>query len=202
MLIWMVRHGETEWNHQSRYQGHTDVPLNEVGIIQSRQAAERLASEPITAVYSSDLTRARTTAEIIAASHGLTVRVKKGLRESNYGKWEGMTFKEIKAVYPGAIERWLDNPQGSRPPDGESLWEVRERALAAVDEIRGENPEDSSLVIVTHGGVIAMLLMTYLKEGPEFLRRFFGRNASISKIEFRGEDVEVLEWSDASHLER
>ncbi|MDH7479594.1 MAG: alpha-ribazole phosphatase [Syntrophomonadaceae bacterium] len=200
MRLWLVRHGETEWNRQARYQGHSDVPLNEEGMRQALKVAERLASEPVEAVYSSDLSRARVTAEIIAARHGAPLYVREVLRESNYGQWEGMSFKEIRERFPGSIERWLDDPEGSRPPGGESLGEVRTRALAAIKEIQARHPEDT-VVVVTHGGVIAMLLMTYLGEDSSFLRRFFGKNASVSLIELEGDRAEVVCWSDASHLE-
>lgn len=199
MRMWLVRHGETEWNREARYQGHSDVPLNEEGIRQALKVAERMVGEPIVAVYSSDLSRARMTAEIIAAPHRAPLYIKPLLREADYGLWEGLPYREIKNRYPGSIERWLDDPEGSRPPQGESLGEVRDRALKAVEEIKAENP-DGTVVVVTHGGVIAMLLMTFLKEDSSFLRRFFGRNASVSLIEVN-EEAEVLCWSDASHLD-
>ena len=103
--ILLVRHGETDWNLERRWQGHIDRPLNDVGRAQARALADRLDSEPFAAVYSSDLARARETAEIVAAAHGLPVHLDPRLREADVGEWSGLTADEIERRYPEGCGR-------------------------------------------------------------------------------------------------
>jgi alpha-ribazole phosphatase len=198
--LFLVRHGETAWNKFYRYQGHTDVPLSEEGFRQAQLVAGRLKAKPLTAVYASDLSRARQTAEIIAAGHGLTVITDPALREVDYGLWEGLTLAEINAKYPGLRDKWLADPENMAVPGGESLGAVRDRAVAFIEKIRPQHP-DGNVVAVTHGGLIAMLLLTYLNEDVNFLRKFFARNTNVSRIDFADSGVKVVYWGDASHLD-
>ena len=200
LKLYLVRHGETAWNQFYRYQGHTDVPLSETGFKQAQLVACRLIAKPLTAVYASDLSRAQQTAEIIAAGHGLTVTADPALREVNYGLWEGLTLAEINAQYPGLRDKWLTDPENMAVPGGESLGAVRDRAVAFIEKIRQQHP-DGTVVIVTHGGLIAMLLLTYLNEDVNFLRKFFARNTNVSRIDFAETEVRVVYWGDASHLD-
>ena len=103
--ILLARHGETDWNSGRRVQGHTDIPLNAAGVEQARALAEQLAGEPLTAVFSSDLSRALDTARAVAAVHGLEVTVDPRLREKNFGTWEGLTDVEIAERFPDASAR-------------------------------------------------------------------------------------------------
>ena len=120
----LVRHGETDWNAEGRLQGHTDTPLNDYGRRQARTLADELAGEPIDAVYSSDLARARETAEIVGGRLGLTVVVDPGLREKNWGSWEGLTPAERERVEYA----------------GESTEDHRERTLRTLRAIAGAAP--------------------------------------------------------------
>ncbi len=143
--ILLARHGETDWNRDLRVQGHSDTPLNELGREQARALAEALAGEPIQAIYASDLSRARETAEIVAASRELEVQLEPALRERNFGSWEGLTREEIDG-------RFGD----SSTHDGETNDEVRERVLAAVHRIVARHPGEEVLV-VSHGGALNSL---------------------------------------------
>jgi broad specificity phosphatase PhoE len=131
----LVRHGETDWNAAGRLQGHTDRPLNEYGRRQARELAERLAGDGIKAVYASDLSRARETAEILGARLGLEVVIDADLREKNWGSWEGLTSDERAGV----------------EFEGESTEDHRERVLRAVQRIVAAHPGDC-VAVVTHGG--------------------------------------------------
>ncbi|HEV7133000.1 MAG TPA: histidine phosphatase family protein [Gaiellaceae bacterium] len=131
----LVRHGETDWNAEGRLQGHTDRPLNDFGRRQAAALAERLAGDPIDAIYASDLSRARETAEILGARLGLPVVLEPGLRERNWGTWEGLTGSERDRV------EYI----------GEAPDEHAERVLAAVRAIAERHPHGRVLV-VTHGG--------------------------------------------------
>lgn len=199
LKVFLIRHGETDWNKDFRYQGHTDVPLSSTGKIQAKQVAQRLKSESLDAVYSSDLSRAYVTAQIIAEEHGLPVTAFPSLREINYGFWEGLTLNEINLQFPGIRDQWLADPGNYRVPGGESLTEVQHRALAVFREIRKQHPE-GTIAVVTHGGVISMLLLTFLGEDSGFLRKFFSKNTSVSLVEFEDSQIRVVFWGDATHL--
>jgi len=133
----LVRHGETDWNAEHRWQGHTDVPLNERGREQARALAEQLAAEPVDAIYASDLSRARATAEVVAERLGLPVTVDPELREIDVGSREGLTGEEV----------------GDREWDGELHEAHAERVLRAVHRIAAAHPTGRVLV-VAHGGCL------------------------------------------------
>jgi broad specificity phosphatase PhoE len=131
----LVRHGETDWNAEGRLQGHTDRPLNETGRRQARELADRLAGERVDAIYASDLSRAKETAEIVGERLGLTVVIDPDLREKNWGNWEGLTGDERVHV----------------EFEGETTEAHRDRIVRAVRRIAERHPEQR-IVIVTHGG--------------------------------------------------
>jgi broad specificity phosphatase PhoE len=137
----LVRHGETEWNRQLRWQGHADPPLNDTGRRQARELAQALAGERVDAVYSSDLRRAAETAEAIATPRGLPVLLDADLREIDVGGREGLTREEVEARFPDG--RW----------DGEPHEAHSERVLAALSRIAAEHP-DGRVVVVGHGGTL------------------------------------------------
>jgi uncharacterized phosphatase len=146
--IILARHGETDWNLERRWQGHSDRPLNETGRAQAEELAEQLAGEPIAAVYSSDLVRAHETARIVAARLGLDVVAVPGLRERQFGSWEGLQDAEVEHRFPGA----------HGPPDGENREEMLRRVLASLEAIAAAHNGDTVLV-VCHGGPIRAALL-------------------------------------------
>ena len=156
--ILLARHGETDWNLGRRVQGHTDIPLNAAGIDQARALAVQLSSEPLTAVFSSDLARALDTATAVAEMHGLEVTVDPRLREKNFGSWEGLTDLEIAERFPDAERgHW---------GDGETTEEVAERVLRVLERIRELHPHGPVLV-VSHGGPLrAALAALAIEHGP------------------------------------
>jgi broad specificity phosphatase PhoE len=143
--ILLARHGETEWNREGRFQGHADPPLNETGCAQARALADQLAATPIDAVYSSDLRRARQTAEVVAARHGVSVTTARGLREIDVGSWSGLTRAEIEQRFPGAADH-----------DGETREAHLARVVATVDRIAHDHPGER-LLVVSHGGSLRAL---------------------------------------------
>jgi broad specificity phosphatase PhoE len=145
----LVRHGETDWNRDRRIQGHTDVPLNASGREQSERLAETLDAGRVDAVYSSDLSRARETATILAARRGLSVQLSSELRERHFGTWEGLTDGI-------ALERFPEARNGSWG-DGETTDEMAVRVLAALRGIAGAHGGET-VVVVTHGGPVRAVL--------------------------------------------
>jgi probable phosphoglycerate mutase len=141
----VVRHGETDWNRDGRYQGHADPPLNDAGREQARELARALADQPLDVAYTSDLRRAAETARIIVAGRGVKLVEDPGLREIDVGSWSGLTRAEIEERFPGADEH-----------DGESRDDHLARVLAAVLKIARRHPGERVL-IVSHGGSIGTL---------------------------------------------
>jgi phosphoserine phosphatase len=153
----LVRHGETDWNRDGRWQGHADAPLNERGREQAHTLADELGGEEVAAVYSSDLARARETAEIIAVRLGQPVAVDRRLREVDVGGWSGLTTDEIEARFPHEVARWRAEDRHHTFDGGESYTIMGERVVAALEEIAANHPDDQVLVVL-HGGPIRAVL--------------------------------------------
>ena len=148
----LVRHGETDWNRDGRFQGHADPPLNERGRRQAHALAEQFAREPIEAVYASDLVRAHETATIIAERLGLDVVVDPELRERDVGEWSGLTLAEIEERFPNQLDQW----RSGHITVGESRESLTDRALTAALRIAAAHP-DGEVLLVAHGGTLRML---------------------------------------------
>jgi broad specificity phosphatase PhoE len=150
--IYLARHGETEWNAQGRWQGHEDTALNERGREQARELATRLADVPFAAVYSSDLSRARETAEIVVSGRDLPIATDPRLREIDVGSWQGLTNAELDG----------------RERDGETLEAFRDRVLAAFRDL-GERHNGENVLVVAHGGCARTIQRHLLGEPLETL---------------------------------
>ncbi len=162
--LFLVRHGETDWNAAGRWQGQTDVPLNPRGREQAREVAARLRTAGLAAVASSDLLRARSTAEIVAAELGLTVNhLDAALRERRFGCFEGLTREEVEARFPEAWARYVADP-GPAPPGGESREELLGRLLPAVASAAARLP--GPVLVVLHGGAMRALLAEHVGDMP------------------------------------
>ncbi len=156
----LIRHPQTDWNAEGRYQGQTDVPLNEVGRAQSREVAAALATTAITAVYASDLRRARELAEAIASAAGVPLHLDPRLREIDQGEWEGLLGKEVRDRWPDLLERRSVDPGGFAPPGGERFTDVRSRVLACVAGGLGAH-EGEPVAIASHGLALAIVRAQY-----------------------------------------
>jgi probable phosphoglycerate mutase len=157
LTLHLVRHGQTEWNRERRIQGSSDVPLNATGLEQAVAAAAELASVPVGAVISSDLVRARQTAEPIAARHGLSVLVEPRLRERHFGRDEGRFDVDLEREYGAErlLELWRD-PDAAFP-DGETIRAHHHRVSRYLDELVATPPADH-IVLVSHGGSVRRAL--------------------------------------------
>ena len=146
----LVRHGETDWNLQQRWQGHSDTPLNDAGREQARRLAAELASAD--ALYSSDLARARETAEILGARLGLEPRLDERLRERGFGRWEGLTMADIEERYADDVRLWRAGT-GPGAQDAEPIEAFAARVRSFLDDIAQRHP-DEEVLVVAHGGTI------------------------------------------------
>jgi broad specificity phosphatase PhoE len=158
--VLLIRHGETDWNAAGRWQGRAPVPLNEVGMEQSRRLGRYLAahSARIDVLYSSDLKRAMQTAAAVAVPQGLTVLPEPGLREVDLGDWQGLTRAEAEAWDGERYAAYLAARGSSPPPNGESWNQVKARARRAFDIVTARHNGSSSVALVSHGGTIGRLI--------------------------------------------
>jgi len=160
VVLW--RHGQTDWNVVNRFQGHSDIDLNEVGIFQAQHAAQILAGMNPTAIISSDLGRARNTAQALSNLTGLPVGIDTDLRETNGGLWEGKTGAENRAEDFQNFIRWIDGDDNPAGTTGERRSEVAERAVRAINKALAD-ATDQLLVVTTHGGTARCVLGSLLQ---------------------------------------
>ncbi len=155
--LWLIRHGQTDWNVEGRWQGQSDVPLNTAGLAQARSLAGELAGKHFDAIYCSDLQRARQTANILSAELNLSVQLDPRLREICQGEWEGKLISEVKQRYVQAFSQRAKDPVSARAPGGESTLEVATRLSQAADDIARAHP-DGKVLVVSHGLALATLV--------------------------------------------
>jgi broad specificity phosphatase PhoE len=195
--IYLIRHGETEWNQAKRYQGQTDIPLTDKGRDQAHRTAERLADVGASFLISSDLIRARDTAVPIGQRLGLQVIICPLWRERDYGRWEGMTRAEIQGLYPEEWQKSREDPLRTALGGGETLAELRERAIKALDWVLTEYPGQRGIV-VSHGGLLRALLAWI--EGRDHPQHTLD-NGGISIIQGSNiTNLELVSVNDVSHL--
>lgn len=199
--VLLVRHGETDWNLQTRLQGHTDIPLNATGRWQAAQLGRVLAGEPLDAVYSSDLVRALHTAAEIACATGAPLRPETELRERRFGCFEGMTYAEIEARWPGDARRWRLREPGFGPEGGENLIDFHARCVGAAERLAARHP-GGSIALVAHGGVLDSLYRAATRVPLDAPRSWRMGNASINRLLHTPSGFSLVGWDDDAHLAR
>ena len=151
MNLYLVRHGETEWNREGRAQGRADIPLNEAGVAQSQALAAEFTSMRIANVMSSSSRRAVLTAEAIAAPHSLDVQPNDGLLELDFGALDGAPLRDMREMFPDFFEHWTRDPATAQFPDGgETLQQLQDRTWAVVDSVAREHEAQDNVIIVSH----------------------------------------------------
>lgn len=195
----LVRHGDTELNSNRRFQGYSDIELNADGYKQAERLRDRLAVERIDTIYSSDLTRALTTAQTIASRHRLEVIPCAELREVNFGKLEGLTYDEIGRLYPEVAKLWVARSRRLRFPGGESLSEFYKRVGKFLGRLKKHTPEQI-ILIVAHSGPLRILLCYLLGIELWHWRHFRLDVTSLSIVETYPEIAVMSLLNDTSHL--
>lgn len=165
----LIRHGETDWNVEGRYQGQADPPLNEKGLVQARQLTEQLQGAQIGVLYTSPLLRAKQTADIVARHLEIPLHVEPRLMEIHQGDWQTRLRAEIESRYPDLFRRWETEPWEVTPPEGEHLSQVQNRVHAAVEEILARHPAEK-VGLVAHRIPIALIKVRYQAMSPEIVR--------------------------------
>ena len=197
----VVRHGETAWNVDTRIQGHLDIPLNATGLWQARQLGDALAGEAISAIYTSDLLRARKTAQAVADATGAALIDEPGLRERAFGSFQGRTFAEVEAEHPEQARRWRQRDPDYAPQGGESLRVLRERVIDTTHRLAARHPGELVL-LVTHGGVLDVLYRAATRQDIQAPRTWQLGNAAINRLLWtHGHGLSLVGWADTQHLE-
>ena len=199
MRMLLLRHAETDWNRERRFQGGRDVPLSATGREQAESAARLLAATPLDAVWSSPLARARDTAAIIAAPHDLAVQEAAAFREMGFGEWEGLTRDEVRERFADAHRTWVETPQEAIWPGAETLAAVRTRALAGLAALRAAH-QGQTICLVTHGITGRLLILEALGLGPDRLWSFHLSSTGISELEFRDDWTTLHRMNSLIHL--
>ena len=184
MQIFLLRHGETRWNREGRCQGSSDIELNETGQRQASAVAAHLSRGRIDAVYSSDLRRARETAEIVGGPHEIAVRIEPDLRELDHGEMEGLTFVEVRERFGGLIEQWRTRPVGVELPGGERLLDVDRRVWSALNRIVETHDDGDTIVVVSHSFPILSALCRISGTPLDQYRTFHLEPCELSRVSF------------------
>lgn len=201
MKLYLIRHGQTDWNIQGKIQGSHDIPLNDTGRSQAARLAKGMDSRPVTKIFSSTLARAVETARMVGDRQKVDIYLVPGLIEVEFGKWEGMTWAEIKEEYPAEYERWSVNPVDVAPPGGETQMEAMKRVAEAMETVMGMTNGREDIAVVSHGATMAYIVAYLMRNHPEE-SEIIVDNASITTVNYNPltEDYMMLEVNDTGHL--
>ncbi len=203
MHILLARHGETPWNRDGRYQGHTDIPLSEVGEVQARALGRRLQPLPIHRAVASPLARARKTAELLMEGREIALGFDDDLKEISHGEWEGKLVGEIEQTHPQLLQSWRSGPPATLPagPNAETLGHVDERAWRALNRACIGLGVDETLLLVAHDAVNRVILCRILGLPIERIWRFRQAPATLNVLSGPSVDeLQIVRLNDADHV--
>jgi broad specificity phosphatase PhoE len=197
--LFIIRHGETDWNRESIFRGIYDIPLNEIGRQQARLAAEALAGEQLNAAYTSPLSRAVETAAIVLESHGLTAVPIDGLMDFNYGDWTGLRDDVVAERWPQERAQWMEEPHALHVPGGDTLDEVFQRAFGAMEAIAVEH-DGHSVALFAHRVVNKLLILGALGLNLDRFPFILQGNCCINHFIRTDEGYLIERLNDTSHI--
>jgi phosphoserine phosphatase len=199
VTLYFVRHGESTWNVEGRFQGQLDAPLSDLGILQARAVAGRIAREgPPAAIVTSPLQRARRTAEIIGECCGISVSVDERLIEICHGQWQGVLETDVVRRWPALYQQWHESPVTVTFPDGESLLQVRARLDSFLKDALALS---SPLLVCTHDVLVRLAVLWALHEPLERFFEWKTENAAITEIEVERSEPRLVRHNDIGHLD-
>jgi len=196
--IFLIRHGETEFNRMGVFRGRFEVELNDVGLQQARETAAALADKGIKFILTSPLKRAVVTAQVISEALGAEYQTDESFNNIDLGDWQGVPKKKVQEDYPEQWKQWTTRPEELVLPGGESVEDVRKRASGRLLEILEADRGDFALV--THRSVIKVLAADMLNVPPPYFWKFYIDNAAFSVFEYNSGDFTLLNWNSNSHL--
>jgi len=196
--IILARHGETEWNVEEVFRGRIDIELNETGLRQAELLAEYLSGVKIDAVYSSPLRRALKTAEMIASYHKLDVEIAPGLVDFDYGEWQSLAHQQVRDRYKELYAEWINSPDRVKMPDGESLNDVRERAMGVVSDVIAKY--EGTVVLVSHRVVNKVLICALLGLDNSHFWNIRQDTCGITTFTYQNGRFILIKHNDTSYL--
>lgn len=197
--LFLIRHGETAWNKQHRFQGSADIPLNGVGLAQAEAVGERMASLALSRIVSSDLKRAYQTAAAVVHHHPtLTIEADTRLREISFGKWEGLTYKQIQETYPDDLLAWQSDIM-TPSTEGEPVEDFYRRIATFADQFEPFQ-KDELVAVCAHGGALQMLLCHLLDLPPSSYWKFRMYNTAVSEVRIHEAGAMLVSFNDTYHL--
>ncbi|HET7874132.1 MAG TPA: histidine phosphatase family protein [Methylomirabilota bacterium] len=199
LRLLLLRHGETDWNQERRFQGWMDTTLSPTGRAQAEAAARMLAAQPLAAVWASPLARALDTARAIAAPHGLPVETDPAFKEMRFGPWEGLTVGEVQARWPEEYRTWVERPHELRLGGAETVEEVRRRVLDGLDGLRGRH-QGQTVCLVAHGVSSRILILEALGLPLERAWAVQVSSTGLSELEFRDDWTALHRMNTLVHL--
>ena len=200
MKLYLVRHGETEWNKLGRFQGQNDNSLNELGLAQARDTARAAISWKPTALYSSPLCRTMRVAEEISRLAGLPVAPDPRLKELDLGELEGVTGEEMRTVWPKVYDTWRNDPEAVVMPGGESLVQLQERTWQAFQSLEDAHNQGDAIIMVSHNFAIRALCGKLLGLPLSHFHRMYLSLGSVSTMEKGGLGWRLLTYNSTCHL--
>jgi len=196
----MARHGLTDWNKDNRFQGQADIPLNQTGVLQAQALGQMLSTELLDRIYVSTLARAGETARAISAFHPCPVMVEPRLREICWGKWEGLTYDEIQRDYPEYLRTWETRDPEASSPGGESITQLANRLQPFLTDLAQE-ADGKTVLVVSHGGVMQVMLCLLLGISPGLYWQFRISQASLSEVMYSPPERGVIyRLNETCHL--
>lgn len=201
--LWLVRHGETDWNRELRFQGHLDAPLNALGLQQAHRLGEHLAAFPTRSLRVSDLLRTRQTAAPLAGQWQIQAQADMLWREQAFGVIEGLTLEEVRERHPEIIHGWRQGDPDFFPEGGESRRQFHARVMQAVKMLVHQCEQDRCLapVVVSHGGVLDMIYRSATGQSLTGPRECAIPNAGLNHVRTDGVRFEIVTWAQTTHLD-
>ncbi len=206
ITLYLIRHGQTDWNREQRFQGRFDIDLNQEGLKQIRQLSTNLSNAGLTRIYTSPLKRAYNSANVISATTAAPVVQIDDLIEIDYGLWQGRTHEEIKSSSPELYEKWINHPWDIELPDGEPTDQFYKRVSLAIDDIINVLDKDSTIAVCTHGHVLRVIMLHLLKLDQSQFWQIEQENGQCSVLTcrdrsvFKCDDSLALKFEDSSAL--
>lgn len=198
--LFLIRHGQTAWNAEMRMQGQLDLPLDATGLWQAERVAQALHGETLTAIYCSDLQRARQTAAPLAAALGLSLELEAGLRERHFGEFQGHSYADIEQRWPLQVQRWRQRDPDFGPAGGETLTVFYERSVQTVLRLAAAHG-GQSIALFAHGGVLDCIYRAATHLSLQAPRTWQLNNATINRLLWTPQGLSIVGWNDAQHLE-
>lgn len=196
--LYLLRHGKTEWNKNSIIQGQTDTKLNENGLKAASRAVDLFKEIELDFIYSSDLKRARKTAQFIAQDKNLAIRESSKIREIAFGDWEGLKYSQIKDKFPQRAVAWEEDPLQNSPNGGENLLDLKKRVDNFFQEILSKH-QGGKILVVSHGGVIKTYLTSVLAIEVNKFWQFQIDNCSLTELKFYDQDPILSKLNFTNH---